>query len=143
MRSRSGSEGGFFSIDAMFAVTLLLMITLTFTNVYEARETSADLMVTKLQAKMVGEKLAAVINSVHANGENFSLTITLLENVFGHQYAVRFDNSTAVVTLAGTWGSVSSGVVTTSVKNFVLAPENLLSQIRIYWSDNQIEVRNL
>jgi len=133
---------GFFSIDAMFALTLLLMITLTFTNIYDGRQTAADTMATKLQAKMVGEKLAAAIDSVYANGENFALVIDLPDNILDHQYAAVFDNSSASLTLTGFWGSTSSKVATTTVKNFILLPENLRSSIRISWSDNQIEVKN-
>ena len=53
-------ERGFFSIDALFAVTLLIMISSSFLHVYEGRKEAAELMGARLEAQIVGEKLEAV-----------------------------------------------------------------------------------
>jgi hypothetical protein len=147
MKSKSKSwdpwESGFFSIDAIFAVTLLLMITLTFTNVYEARQTAAEHMAAGLEAKIACEELAAAVNSTYAGGENFRLKLKLPENAASYAYLIRFDNSAATLLALGDWGAVTAKVACNNVKNFELGPDNLQKIIEVRWVDNQLEVVSL
>lgn len=132
---------GFFSIDALFAVTLLLVVTSSFLNLYEGRKASAELMGARLEAKMVGEKLAATINTVYANGSKFKLYVDLPENIGKYFYRITFDNTTRQISIENSaWGAVSVGVVCNNVQNFVLGPENLGNSILVYWVENQIRV---
>lgn len=134
---------GFFSIDALFAVTLLLIISASFLNLYEGRKAGTELMSAKLEAKLVGEKLAATINTVYANGSSFELYIDLPDNIVSHFYQIAFDNDTRQISVENSaWGAVSVGVVCKNVQSFVLDLENLENTIRVYWVENQIKVVN-
>ncbi len=134
---------GFFSIDALFAVTLLLMVSASFLNLYEGRKQAADLMGARLGAKMIGEELAAAINTVYANGSSFELRVDLPENIGGFSYRVTFDNTVRQISVENSaWGAVYVGVVCKNVKNFVLGRENLENTLRVHWVDNQIKVVN-
>jgi len=132
---------GFFSIDALFAVTLLLIVSASFLNIYEGRKVSAELMGARLEAKMAGETLAATINTVYANGSNFELSVHLPENIGRYFYRITFDNTARQISVENSaWGAVSVGVVCKNVRNFVLGHENLENSIRVYWVENQIKV---
>lgn len=132
---------GFFSIDALFAVTLLLIISTSFLNLYEGRKAAANSMGGRLEAKMVGEKLAAAINIVYANGSNFELYVDLSDNIVSHFYQITFDNDTRQISVENSaWGAVNVGVVCKNVEDFVLGSENLENTIRVYWVENQIKV---
>ncbi len=134
---------GFFSIDALFAVTLLLIISTSFLNIYEGRKVGAELMGARLEAKLVGEKLAAAINTVYANGSNFELYVDLHEGIGSYFYQITFDNTTRQISVENlAWGAVSVGVVCKNVQNFVLGLDNLENTIRVYWVGNQIRVVN-
>lgn len=141
MRGRDSK--GFFSIDAVFALTLLLIISASFLNVYEGRKKSAEGIGAKLEAEMIGEKLASAINTVYANGTSFSLAVNLPENAGSYSYQISFDNSTRQISLSGpAWGAIKTMVTCRNVKNFVLGQENLKKSIRVFWGDNQIMVVN-
>ncbi|MDI6884097.1 MAG: hypothetical protein QMD00_03010 [Hadesarchaea archaeon] len=131
---------GFFSIDALFAVTLLLLISASFLNMYEGRKQATELMGARLEAKLVGEKLAAAINTVYANGSDFELRVNLPQNVGSYSYQITFDNTARQISVENSaWGAVSVGAVCKNVRNFTLGPENLQT-IRVYWADNQVKV---
>ncbi|MFQ6129272.1 MAG: hypothetical protein ACE5OT_00480 [Candidatus Hadarchaeaceae archaeon] len=137
-------ERGFFSIDALFAVTLLLMISASFLNIYEGRNQAAELMGARLEAKIVGEKLAAAINTAYANGKNFELRVALPSKIGNYYYQIKFDNNARRVWVENSaWGTISVGVICKNVENFVLGPKNLENTIRVYWVDNQIKVVNV
>lgn len=132
---------GFFSIDALFAVTLVLLVSASFLNLYEGRRAAADLMGANLEARMVGEKLAAAINTVYANGSNFELRVNLPENIGSHSYRITFDNAARQISVENSaWGAVGVGVACKNVRNFVLGPENFENAIRVYWTDGSINV---
>jgi hypothetical protein len=132
---------GFFSIDALFAVTLLLIVSASFLNLYEGRKVGAELMGARLEAKMVGEKLAAAINTVYTNGSGFELRVDLPENIGSHLYQITFNNAARQISIENSaWGDVRAGVVCSNVQNFVLGHENLENSIRVYWDGNQIKV---
>ncbi len=132
---------GFFSIDALFVFTLVLIISLSFTNVYDARKAAAEQMGARMEAKMVGEKLAAAINAVYVGGENLEIFLDLPENVVYNNYYLSFDNATWTITVENTaWSTVSIGSSTNRVENFVMSAENLDNAIWIHWENDQIKV---
>ena len=136
-------ERGFFSIDALFAVTLLLMVSSSFLHVYEGRRGAAELMSARLEAKIVGEKLAAAINTVYANGSNFEIDVDLPQKIGSHLYKIEFDNiARQVVVENSAWGTVGVGVVCKNVWDFVLDRENLENTIRVHWVENIVMVVN-
>jgi len=136
-------DRGFFSIDALFALTLLLMVSAAFLNIYEGRRTSAEAVSASLEAKMVGEKMASAINTVYVNGPNFSLKINLPENIGNYAYEISFDNSSRFISVeTGSWGAVNVLVVCKNMKNFVLEQENLGRQILIFWEGAQLRIVN-
>lgn len=122
------NPNGFFSIDAMFAVTLLLMIVLSFTNVYEARTQMAELMGAKLEAQALAEKIAGIVNVVHAGGENMEIRFRLPKFTGGgFGYVVHFNSLERCVAVenAQVWGTV---IATVGMENVVMryAGENVL-----------------
>ncbi|MFH1821884.1 MAG: hypothetical protein ABH852_05555 [Methanobacteriota archaeon] len=132
---------GFFSIDALFALTLLLIVTASFMNIYEGRKRSAELIDDRLEAKIIGEKLAAAMNTTYVGGATFELRVNLPENVGKHSYLVTFDNVKLQISVENSaWGAVRIGVACKNAANFVLGPENLRNYIRVYWDGNQIMV---
>ena len=136
-------ERGFFSIDAMFAVTLLLIISASFLNIYAGRNQAAELMSARLEARIIGEKLAAAINTVYANGSNFELCVDLPSKIESYFYQISFDNTTRQILVENSaWGAVSVVVVCKNVENFVLGQENLGNTILVHWVGNNVEVTN-
>ncbi len=136
-------ERGFFSIDALFAVTLLIMVSASFLHVYNGRKGAAELTGARLEARIVGEKLAAAINIVYANGSNFELDVDLPPKIGSYFYRIKFDNTTRQVLVENSaWGTVGAGVVCKNVENFVLERENLENTIRVYWVENTVMVVN-
>ncbi len=134
---------GFFSIDAMFALTLLLMVSAAFLNIYEGRRASAEAVGANLEAKMIGEKVASAINTVYANGPNFSLKVDLPENIGSYAYKISFDNITRRISVENAaWGTVKVPVACKNLKNFVLSQENLGRQILVFWEGVQLRVVN-
>jgi hypothetical protein len=141
---RRRESRGFFSIDALFALTLLLTITAAFLNIYEGRRASAEGIGANLEAKMIGEKVASAINTVYANGPNFSLKVDLPENISGYSYKISLDNSIRRISVENSaWGTVAVPIVCKNVKNFVLNQENMKRQIRVFWEGSQLRIVNL
>jgi len=136
-------ERGFFSIDAVFAVTLLLMISASFLNIYSGRNQAAELMGARLEARIIGEKLVAAINTVYANGSDFELYVDLPSKIGSYFYQISFDNTTRQILVENSaWGAVSVVAVCKKVDNFVLGQENLENTILVHWVGNNMEVTN-
>jgi hypothetical protein len=136
-------ERGFFSIDAVFAVTLLLMISASFLNIYAGRNQAAELMGARLEAKNIGEKLAAAINTVYANGLDFELYVNLPSKIGNYFYQISFDNTMRQILVENSaWGTVSVMAVCKNVENFVLGQENLGNTILVHWVGSNMEVTN-
>lgn len=132
---------GFFSIDALFALTLVLIISTSFLNVYEGRKAGAELSGARLEARLVGEGLAAAINTVYANGPDFELYVNLPENMGGYSYQITFDNSTRQISVENSaWGTINAGVIPKNIQNFVLESGDLGDETRVYWVGDQIRV---
>jgi len=134
---------GFFSIDALFAIMLLMLVSTSFLNIYTGQKAGAELMTAKLEARMVGEEFAATMNSVYANGSYFSLSVNLPENLGSYHYSISFDNSTRQISVENAaWGSITVTIGLENVRDFTLNRENLQSAIRLYLVDNQMRVEN-
>ncbi|HID60371.1 MAG TPA: hypothetical protein EYP46_00750 [Hadesarchaea archaeon] len=132
---------GFFSIDAMFALTLILIISTSFLNLYGGRKAGVELSGARLEARLVGEGLAAAINTVYANGSNFELYLGLPENIGGYSYRIAFDSFTRQISVENSaWGTTNVGVIPKNVQDFVLESGDLDDSILVYWDDDQIRV---
>lgn len=128
---------GFFSIDALLALTLLLVVSTLLITLSEERRKFAESIETNLEAKIIGDKLAAAINSVYVNGPNFSLSLNLPENI--GLYRIFSDNSAGLLTIE----SINGGVIEINTtcknfKNFVLDRENFGKKIQIFWEGAQL-----
>lgn len=132
-------EQGFFSVDAVFAVTLVIMITALFTNAYMGREQAAKSLGAGLEARAVGEKLAASINTVYANGPKFELRVDLPPRIGGYGYSISFDNSTRSIVVENQQ-SFGTARVAVACKNLVVQIGDLSKPARVYWSDNNVMV---
>jgi len=134
---------GFFSVDALFAVMLLLLVSTSFLHIYEGRKAGVELTTAKLEAKMVGEKLAAALNTVYANGSYFELRVSLPENVGSCRYQISFENSTRQISVENSaWETIVVTVGFENIRNFTLGWEDLQDEIRLYWVDNQMRVES-
>jgi hypothetical protein len=137
---------GLFSIDALLAVTLLSLVFMSFMNLYEGRNQAAQLMGARLEAKMVGEKLAAAINAVYAGGENFELLVNLPENLGSYSYRVTFYPTERLVLVENlsAWGVVRVTVPFENVRTYDnLTGDNFLESgtfedaLRVRWVENE------
>ena len=135
----TSDERGFFSMDVLIAFTLVLLVSLSFLNVYKGRESAAEELGQLQNAKMVGEQLASAINSVYAGGPKSSLSVDLPENVGGSPYSVKSDNASGIITVESS-SSVRVGVLCRNFENFDLPWNVLGGQIRIRWQGDQIRV---
>lgn len=136
---------GFFSIDALFAIILLLLIVSTLINLYQGRAQVAKDSRAKMEGKMVSEKLAGAINTVHASGNPLTINLDLPENILNQEYTIEFNQSNRNISLEFSGGENSSDYTAASVVVDELEiPETLdLSQeIMIHWIGNKIKVKN-
>lgn len=138
---------GFFSIDALFAVTLLLMVSASFLNIYEGRNQEADLVGVRLEAKIVCEELAAAINSVYTNGPVFDLTINLPSTIRSSRYIIRVGNDQRVVTAENlevgvTQNMARAAIICMNIENVELNFDNLSKPIKVYWENDQVKLVN-
>ncbi|MEM2866247.1 MAG: hypothetical protein QXM46_01370 [Candidatus Hadarchaeales archaeon] len=129
---------GFFSLDAIFALTLLMMVCSSFLHVYQARMEGARGIGEGLEARMVGEELAGAINSVYSNGSGLELRLSLPERLAS--LTLSFDPSAGEVVVERGGRSVRVGTVCNNVEAFLLTSENLGKPLRIYWEENRIRV---
>lgn len=140
-------DRGFFTIDAFFALILLVTISGVLLNAFEGREQAANRVSAAQEADMACEKLAAAINTVYANGSNFELRLDLPPEVRGYSYTITVDNHQRAVTAensdVGITPSVAkAAIVCKSIENVALDFDNLSRTIRVYWLDNQVRVVN-
>lgn len=147
---------GSFSIDAFFALLLLLTASTMLLNAAQGGGQIANKNVATQEADLTAEKLAAAINTVYANDPSFELCIELPDNirVINEDYVASYENYTISLDLnsreifIADLEGVSSEVVRVpiipqNIYDFDLGPENLSSSIRISWIDNVIMVRSV
>lgn len=142
---------GFFSIDAFFALVLLVTVSGALLSAAEYRERAAIQISSMQEANMTMEKLAATINTVYANGSDFELRIDLPSQVGSCNYTVRVDNDQWRVIVdniytpdgVGTFTDIlQAPIACKHIENVTLTPENLSNTIRVYWLNDQMRVEN-
>jgi len=135
---------GFFSIDALFAVTLLLMVSGTLLNLYEGRGQAAGWISASGEAKMTCEKLAAAINTVYADGSASELYLRLPATIDNYVYTISYDPThrqiIAEVPEVGITERTSKAAV--ACKNIMLENLDPSRQIRVRWLNGNVEVTN-
>ncbi|MEM4188539.1 MAG: hypothetical protein QXN56_05230 [Candidatus Hadarchaeum sp.] len=134
----SAEKRGFFSVDALLALSLLVIIATSLITLSEGRRKSAEAIEIHLEAKMIGDRLAAAINSVYVNGPNISLSLKLPENIGPYQYRVSSDNSVGLLTVESSVEVVEIRTICKNFQNFVLERENLAKKIQIFWEGSQL-----
>ncbi|MEM0359679.1 MAG: hypothetical protein QXG22_06745 [Candidatus Hadarchaeales archaeon] len=128
---------GFFSLDAIFALTLLMIVCSSFLHVYQARMEGAREGIEELEMRMAGEELAGAINTVYSNGAGLELKLMLQAR---SSFTLSFDPSTGRVVVKKGGKSLTVGTVCNNVEAFLLTPENLERPLKIYWRENRISV---
>jgi hypothetical protein len=128
---------GFFSMDALFALTLLMLVCSSFLHVYQGRMEAARGISWGLEARMVGEELAGTINAVYSGGPGLELRLKVPERP---SLTLAFESSRGEVVVKGEHGEVRVGTVCNNVENFLFSPENLGRILRVYWEENRIRV---
>jgi hypothetical protein len=135
---------GFFSIDALFAVTLLLMVTGVLINLYQGRDQVVAWSSAADESKMACEKLAAAINSVYATGQDSELYIDLPATIDNHDYTLAFDSAHRQIIANMSEYGIAEGTSGASVtcKNVLIENLNFSKKIWVHWSGGNIEVTN-
>ena len=135
---------GFFSIDALFAVTLLLMVTGVLINLYQGRNQVVAWSSAAEESKMASEKLAAAINSVYATGQDSELYINLPTTIDNHSYTLSFDPTHRQVIANIPGADITEGTWKAAVtcKNVLIENLDLSKKIWVHWVGNNIEVIN-
>ena len=138
-------KNGFFSIDALFAMIMLLLVVGTMINVYQGRSQMATETRRKMEGKMIGEKLAGAINSVYSSGDPMTLSIDLPENIIDEGYSISFDSISRKIVLKR--GETENGpeiANSWSVSNQVeISNLDFSKKIQIFWENSVIKVKNV
>lgn len=146
LRSFRPGERGFFSIDALFAIILLLLTLATLVNLYHGRRNMVEGTREGLEGEMIAQKLARAINVVYAAGEPLTLNLHLSENIAGKDYTVQFDENAREISVKFTRDAHAPPFAEASVvvdELDLTGLENVSRKIRISWgADNIIEVKN-
>jgi hypothetical protein len=135
---------GFFSIDALFAVTLLLMVTGVLINLYQGRDQVVAWSSAADESKMACEKLAAAINSVYATGQDSELYIDLPATIDNHAYTLSFDSAHRQIIANMSEYGIAEGTSGAAVtcKNLLIENLDFSKKIWAHWSGGNIEVVN-
>ncbi len=138
------SKKGFFSIDALFAIILLILVMGTLVNLYQGRAEVVESSRSKFEGRMISEKLAAAVNSVYATGEPLDLRLKLPDNIVGNNYSIRFIQENRKIAVELLSGSQISDYTGASVVYGEVTVENLdfSEQILVYWENDEIVVGN-
>ncbi|WP_342819056.1 hypothetical protein [Candidatus Hadarchaeum sp.] len=116
----------------------MVIVATSLITLSEGRRKSAEAIEIHLEAKMIGDRLAAAMNSVYVNGPNISLSLKLPENIGPYPYRVFSDNSVGLLTVESSVEVVEINTVCKNFKNFVLERENLTKKIQIFWEGSQL-----
>lgn len=146
LKGKNQEERGFLSIDALFALVILLLILSTIINIYQGRAHMASETRGKLEGKMISEKLAGAINVVYATGEPVTVNLKLSDNILGEKYIPQYNSGSRKVFQQFTKNDLGSRFTTASVipPNVDIAPDlNTAQKIRIFWENDEIMVRNV
>ncbi|KXB06599.1 hypothetical protein AKJ52_01950 [candidate division MSBL1 archaeon SCGC-AAA382C18] len=134
-------ERGFFSLDGLFAMILLLLIVGNFVNIYQGRSEMVEDTRKRLEGKMINEKLAGAINTVYATGKPLTLNIDLEENILGEEYTIDFNNNSrdTLIKISGKTKSLATSDVIP--ENIQLKNLDSPKKVRIFWENSKIKVK--
>lgn len=136
---------GFFSIDALFAIILLLLVTSTLINLYQGRAQMVEGSRKKMEGKMISEKLAKAINTVYTSRKPLSMELDLPENVLDQNYTIEFHKDSRNISLKFSDGGNSSKYTATPVvvdELEISEPLDFSQKIMVHWINNEIKVEN-
>ncbi len=135
-------ERGFFSLDGLFAMILLLLVVGTFINIYQGRSEMVENTRQRLEGKMINEKLAGAINTVYATGKPLTLNIDLQENILGKKYVINYEKNSrdTLIKISGKGKSLAKSDV--APENVQISSLDLSEKVRIYWENSKIWVTN-
>lgn len=136
---------GQFSVDAIFAIALLLGVVATLTNLYNGRNQVATWIGTNQEAKLICEKLAATINTVYTNGSTLKLYLELPATIQNHAYTISFDNSKREIIIET---SIDATDFTSNAKtacNNITLDDNLdpSKRVKVYWENDRVRLTNI
>ncbi|MFB6215360.1 MAG: hypothetical protein ABEJ72_00080, partial [Candidatus Aenigmatarchaeota archaeon] len=144
LKMKDDGERGFFTMDVMIAMMLLLTISVSLLQLSSAREETARATSAEMKAKLIAEKLAASVNSVYANGENVRLKVGIPDNLtssFENYEIEKFNRDNRRIKI--TWGeqkySAKAHVVSRQVE---IRIENKSKPVFVYWENENVVVEN-
>ncbi|MEA1904893.1 MAG: hypothetical protein U9M97_03325 [Candidatus Hadarchaeota archaeon] len=137
-------DKGFFSIDALFALILLVTVSSVLLSASESRTEAVEWVSAAHEADMVAEKLAAVIDTVYANGPTFELYLDIPATIVGFDYTVSFDSDNREVLIEVPDADVTSSIARASVapRNVVFGSIDPAKIVVVKWVADNIEVVN-
>ncbi len=104
---------------------------------------------------MAAEKLAGVINSVYANGSGLrvdendylEISLNLPDNILGENYTLSLNSENRMIIAENSDAGLqepigTASIIPSNVRSFVLKPENLSNEIRIFWENDSIRVKS-
>lgn len=135
---------GLFSVDALFAVTLLLGVVGALTNLYGGSNQAATWVGASGEAKLTCEKLAAAVNTVYTNGSSFEMYLEIPATIQNRSYTISLDNSKREIAIEVLGAGVTSSTAkaTVACKNFTSGTLNPSNRVRVYWENNRVKVVN-
>lgn len=135
---------GFFSIDGLFAMILLLLVIGTFVSIYQGRAEMVEDAEIRLKGEMIGQKLAGSINTVYATGEPLTLNVDLPDNITGDEYTVEYlkENRKILIELKGKTGKINLAESDVIPENLDVQDLNSSKKVRIHWENSRIKVKN-
>lgn len=140
----SSERKGFFSIDAFFALMLLLTISMMLLGLANERKEAAKTSSASQEADIIAEKLAASVNSVYANGENIELRISLPSTIENESYEVDFDPDNRRVKVSSPFmESPSYAAAPVAPKNVEFGAHVPAREVVIKWEKKTVKVEKI
>lgn len=141
MWCRSGRDRGFFSLDFILALTVILTTFSSVFMIYQNWKGLARGLGAQVGARAVCQKLATAVNMVYSNhpreNENFLLRFFLPPTLSGMDYEVSFSDNR--IWVSGEFGSVC---VLVCYDNVLVQIDNYLKPVVAKWTAGRVEVRN-
>lgn len=142
LKKDSLKNEGFFSIDALFAIIMLLLAVSSLVNIYQGRSQMAQETRINLEGRITSEKIAGAINMIYASEGPLKLKIDLPQDLTGKEYTTDFgDHSVFVENSAAGLSSdlTSAAIIFDRIKK---EDKDLSEKIEIYWERDEIWVKN-
>lgn len=138
-------DRGFFSVDAFFALLLLITVTSGLLTVAQETKQGTQEIARLHEQDMSAEKLAAAINTVYAKGSSLELRFSLPENTLGEKYSLYINSENRIIIVENSKNGLTSPIakahiIPSNFSTFTLHPDNLSRTILIRWADNTIKV---